>query len=222
MVFNSGCFKKSICDKIYKLDQNESISALKTKCWTRKQFECSTGESKFMSRVNYITKTAILASLYAVITWAFYFVGYNAVQFRISEILVLLAFIDKRYIPGLVLGCVIANSLSPFGIIDVVVGSFASLFVVVMIAITRKMLGNNKISLFVASLWASVSSFIIAYEIVFIFGAPENFWYWTAMVAIGQFVVVSLVGFPIFVWILNNDSFVKRLSFDHKFFYSSK
>lgn len=172
--------------------------------------------------VNVITKTAVIASLYAVVTWAFYFVGYNAIQFRVSEILVLLAFLDKRYIPGLVLGCIIANFTSPYGIIDIVMGSFASLFVVVMIAITRKMLGFNKVSLFVASLWAAISAFIIAYEIVFIFGAPESFWFWTCMVAIGEFVVVTIVGFPIFAWILSNDDLVKRLSFDHRFFGKNK
>lgn len=165
-----------------------------------------------------ITKTAIVASLYAVITWAFYFVGYNAVQFRVSEIMVLLAFIDKRYIPGLVLGCVIANLTSPYGIVDIVMGSFASLFVVVMIAITRKILGKNKISLLIASLWASISALIIAYEIVFIFKAPESFWFWTVMVGIGQFVVVTIVGVPIFCWIFKNDAVYKRLQFDHDFF----
>lgn len=171
-----------------------------------------------MREVNFITKTAVVASLYAVVTWAFYFVGYNAIQFRVSEILVLLAFFDRRYIPGLVLGCIIANFTSPYGLVDIVMGSAASLFVVVMIATTRKMLGAGKISLFIASIWASISAFIIAYEIVFIFGAPESFWYWTLMVAIGQFVVVTIVGFPIFAWILSNDSIAKRLSFDHRFF----
>lgn len=168
--------------------------------------------------VNMITKTAIVACLYAIITWVFYFVGYNAVQFRISEIMVLLAFVDKRYIPGLVLGCVIANFTSPFGIVDIVMGSFASLFVVTMIAITRRMLGSGKVSLIIASLWASVSALIIAYEIVFMFGAPESFWFWAAMVAIGQFVVVTLVGVPIFSWILGQDNILKCLSFDHEFF----
>lgn len=170
------------------------------------------------NKVNFITKTAVVASLYALVTWAFYFVGYNAIQFRVSEILVLLAFIDRRYIPGLVLGCIIANFTSPYGIVDIIMGSFASLFVVTMIAITRKMLGMNNVSLFISSLWASVSALIIAYEIVFIFGAPESFWYWTSMVAIGEFVVVSIVGFPIFLWILSNEYLIKRLSFDNHFF----
>lgn len=161
-----------------------------------------------------ITKTAIVACVYTVATWAFYFVGYNALQFRVSEILVLLAFIDKRYIPGLILGCFIANTVSPFGIIDMLIGTFASAFVVIMIALTRKVLGFDKMSLFISSIWASVSSLIIAFGIVFIFGAEESYWYWVLMVAIGEFVVVSLVGAPIFAWIMDREAILKKLSFD--------
>ncbi len=164
--------------------------------------------------VNFITKTAVVASIYAVITWAFYFVGYNAVQFRVSEIMVLLAFLDKRYSYGLVLGCAIANLTSPYGIADVIIGSLASLFVVVMISITRKLLGFNKFALYTASLWATISAAIIAYGIVFIFGAPEGFLFWTVMVAIGEFVVVTVVGAPIFAWIISKESVLKKFTFD--------
>lgn len=166
------------------------------------------------SSVNFITKTAIVASMYAIVTWTFYFIGYNAIQFRVSEIMVLLAFLDKRYGYGLVLGCVIANITSPYGIVDIAIGSLATLFVVVMISLTRKYLGFNKASLYISSLWTSVSALIIAYGIVFIFGAPEGFWYWTAMVAAGEFVVVTVVGAPIFSWIITKSSVLKRLSFD--------
>ncbi len=168
--------------------------------------------------INFLTKTAIVAALYAVITWAFYFVGYNAIQFRISEMMVLLAFFDKKYIPGLVLGCFIANLASPFGIVDIIFGTAASLFVVCMIALTRKVLGFNVKSLYISSLWASVSAFIIAYEIVFIFGAPESFWYWVAMVAIGEFVVVTILGAPIAKWILKTDKLTKSIAFDNEIF----
>lgn len=168
--------------------------------------------------VNFITKTAVVAALYAVITWTLYFIGYNAVQFRFSEIMVLLAFVDKRYIPGLILGCLIANTTSPYGWIDIVFGTLASTFVVVMIALTRKILGEHKRSLFIASLWPSVSALIIAYEIVFIFEATESFWFWTTMVAIGQFVVVTIVGFPLFAWIYSKPNVLKQLGFDSKWF----
>jgi len=153
----------------------------------------------------------MIAAIYVAVTFAFYFLSYDAVQFRISEVMILLAFIDPLYAPGLVLGCFIANLLGPYGIIDAVFGSISSIVVLFMIIRTRKRMGNNLKSLTIASLWASALSFIIAYEITFIFGAPESFWFWTLMVAVGEFVVVSLVGVPIFSQIIKKPSVIKQL-----------
>lgn len=163
----------------------------------------------------FLVKSAIIAAIYVVITLSFYFVGYNAIQFRISEIMILLAFIDKRYAPGLILGCFIANLLGPYGIVDAIFGSVATSFVLLMIVLTRKKFGLSNRSLLISSLWASVSSLIIAAEIVFIFGAPESFWFWVSMVAIGEFVVVTLIGYPIFAWIIKHKSALEKLNFDY-------
>lgn len=166
------------------------------------------------NKTKFLVRTAIVASLYVVITMAFYFLSYEAIQFRISEVMALLAFIDPLYIPGLVLGCFMANLLGPFGIVDAIFGSIASLVSVFMIYRTRKLFGNNLKSLIIASLWPAIFSFIIAFEITVIFGAPESFWFWTLMVAIGEFVVVTIAGVPIFNWIRKNEGIVKLLKFD--------
>jgi len=166
-------------------------------------------------RTNFLVKTALIAALYIVITFAFYFLSYDAIQFRVSEVMVLLAFIDPLYIPGLVLGCFMANILGPYGIVDAIFGSFTSLVALLMIAKTRKVLGFNFKSLLVSSLWPAIFSFIIAFEMTVVYGAPESFLFWTVMVAIGEFVVVTFAGVPIFSWIIKQESLTKMLSF-HK------
>ena len=75
----------------------------------------------------------IVAAIYAVATIAIAPIAYGPIQFRVSEILTLLAFINPIYIPGLVLGCIIANLFSPLGMVDVVVGSTATLISVYLI-----------------------------------------------------------------------------------------
>lgn len=165
------------------------------------------------NKTNFLVRTAIVASLYVVITFALYFLSYQAIQFRVSEVMVLLAFIDPLYIPGLVIGCFMANILGPYGLIDAVFGSFASLVSLLMIVQTRKWFGNNLKSLVIASLWPAIFSFIIAFEITVVFGAPESFWFWTLMVAIGEFVVITLAGVPIFNWITKNEGVLKLLRF---------
>lgn len=166
------------------------------------------------NKTNFLVRTAVVASLYVVITFAFYFLSYEAVQFRVSEIMVLLAFIDPLYIPGLVIGCFMANILGPFGIIDAIFGSFASFLGLLMIVKTRKWFGNTLKGIVIASLWPAIFSFIIAFEITVVIGAKESFWFWTLMVAIGEFVVITLAGVPIFNWITKNEGLLKLLKFN--------
>ena len=77
----------------------------------------------------FITQAAVIAALYVALTYASNALGlaYNAVQFRLSEILTILPVFTPAAIPGLAIGCIIANLSSPFGIIDIVCGSLATL-----------------------------------------------------------------------------------------------
>ncbi|MGG7165260.1 QueT transporter family protein [Clostridium ihumii] len=165
------------------------------------------------NKTNFLVRTSMVAALYVVVTFAFYFLSYQAIQFRISEVMVLLAFIDPLYIPGLIIGCFMSNMLGPFGIIDALFGSAASLLGLLMIVKTKKLLGDNLKSLFIASLWPSFFSFIVAFEITVVFGAQESFWFWTLMVAIGEFVVITLVGVPLLNLINKNRNLIEILKF---------
>mgnify|MGYP000935037421 CR=1 FL=1 len=74
-----------------------------------------------------ISYSAIIAVLYAAVTLLFAPISYGALQFRISEGLMLLAAFTPAAVPGLYLGCVIANLLGGFGIIDILFGGLATL-----------------------------------------------------------------------------------------------
>lgn len=77
----------------------------------------------------FITQAAVIAALYVALTYVSRVLGLadNPVQFRLSEILTILPVFTPAAIPGLTIGCIIANLSSPFGIIDIVCGSLASL-----------------------------------------------------------------------------------------------
>lgn len=77
----------------------------------------------------YITQAAVIAALYVALTYASNALGlaYNAIQFRLSEILTVLPVFTPAAIPGLAIGCLIANISSPFGIVDIICGTLASL-----------------------------------------------------------------------------------------------
>ena len=77
------------------------------------------------NRVNtkFLVSTALIAAVYVVMTLAIAPLSFSMIQVRVSEVLMLMAFIDKKYAPGLVLGCFIANCFSPFGLMDIAFGT---------------------------------------------------------------------------------------------------
>ena len=61
----------------------------------------------------------LIAALYVVITYISYPISFMAIQFKIGEIMVLLCFFNRKYVVGLVLGCIISNLVSPLRLMDV-------------------------------------------------------------------------------------------------------
>jgi len=155
------------------------------------------------NKVQFITHTALIAAAYAALTYFFAFMSYGQVQFRISEILVLFAFIEPKYGLGLVLGCILANLTSPLGVIDIVVGSFATLVAVLFITQVKKAFGYNKKSLALASLGPVISNAIfVGLELTYLFQTP--FMLNAMYVAIGEFAVVTLVGTTVVNTVMKN------------------
>lgn len=76
----------------------------------------------------FVTQAAVIAALYVALTYISSAMGlaYNSVQFRLSEILTVLPVFTPAAIPGLTLGCFLANISSPFGIIDILCGTLAT------------------------------------------------------------------------------------------------
>ena len=74
-----------------------------------------------------LTRAAIIAALYLLFTFVFQAISFGAVQFRISEALMLLPVLTVDAVPGLFVGCVLANLLGGGVWYDVVLGSIATL-----------------------------------------------------------------------------------------------
>jgi uncharacterized membrane protein len=76
-----------------------------------------------------MTVAAIVGALYAALTLlsSVFGIAYGPVQFRFSEALCVLPFLTPAATPGLFLGCLIANLLSPYGALDILFGSLATL-----------------------------------------------------------------------------------------------
>ena len=74
--------------------------------------------------------SAMIAALYAVITLATPVLSYGAGsgwECRLSEALTMLAVLLPEAVPGLTVGCLVSNLLSPVGPLDIVFGTLATL-----------------------------------------------------------------------------------------------
>ena len=74
-----------------------------------------------------LAQGAAIAALYVVLTLIFAPISFGEMQVRISEALTILPLFTPAAIPGLFLGCVLANLLGGAVIWDVIFGSLATL-----------------------------------------------------------------------------------------------
>ena len=77
-----------------------------------------------------LTISGMIAAVYAALTLALPVLSYGASsgwEMRISEALTILPILLPEAVPGLTVGCLIANLLSPVGALDVVFGTLATL-----------------------------------------------------------------------------------------------
>ena len=90
--------------------------------------------------VRRMTRAAIVGALYAALTLlsSVFGIAYGPVQFRISEALCLLPFLFPETAWGLFVGCWVANLISPYGPLDMVVGSLATLLAALWTAKCRR------------------------------------------------------------------------------------
>ncbi len=73
-----------------------------------------------------LTLAAMVAAIYATLTLALPGPSYGYTQLRAAEALTVLPFLFPAAAPGLAVGCLAANLLSPYGLVDVICGTAAT------------------------------------------------------------------------------------------------
>ena len=87
-----------------------------------------------------LTLAALPAAAYAVLSYfgSIFGLTYGPIQCRFAEALCVLPFFLPETAWGLGVGCLIANLLSPYGVLDIVVGSAATLLAALLTARCQK------------------------------------------------------------------------------------
>lgn len=130
---------------------------------------------------------AVLAALYVALT-VINPIGTGAIQLRVSEILCVIPFFNRKYIPGILLGLAIANAFSSLGLIDVAVG-----LIIGIIAYS--------ISYFVKNVWINavqyslLSGIFVGLALNYVLGIP----FWFSLFTVGvSTLLMTLIGTFIF------------------------
>ncbi|MCL2619844.1 MAG: QueT transporter family protein [Defluviitaleaceae bacterium] len=158
---------------------------------------------------------AVVASAYAIITITQGAIGFGAIQFRIAESLNLLAFFNPIFAPAVALGVFLSNLImSPYGILDAILGTLATVIALTLIRITKKLFD----SLLIASIWPTLINAIIIPLVILISGGGISALTWSSFlpialsVFIGQFVVVNIFGYALFrILQARHKNFIKKL-----------
>ena len=151
----------------------------------------------------YIAQVGIIASLYAAVTIALAPISYGPIQVRISEALTVLPYLTPAAIPGLFVGCVVANIYGGLGIYDIVGGSLCTLlaaFLTYLLARTRKPILAPLPPILVNALGVSL-------YLHFLFQLP--YWVTVAYIAIGEIGACFVLGYPLLLIILKRKKLVE-------------
>ncbi len=138
----------------------------------------------------YLLQGAIIAAVYAVLTIVLAPISYGPMQVRISEALTVLPVFTPAAIPGLFVGCFVANMVGPYGAIDMICGSIATLIAAML---TYKLRNNTW---FAPLPPVVLNGVIIGGMLHFAYGVP-NLPACMAWVAIGEAIVCYAVGVPL-------------------------
>lgn len=155
--------------------------------------------------------SALIAAMYAGLTILSSLLGlaYGPIQFRISEALIMLAYFTPAAIPGLTVGCVLANLGSPYGVLDVVLGTLATFLATVVCYYLGKYF-KNKAQYIYPIIVAFFNSVIIGLEIAFFTpGSAFLVAFITSaiQIGIGELAVCYIAGIPLFYLLKKNFKF---------------
>ena len=141
-----------------------------------------------MSNTAFITRAAAIAAVYVVLTLVFAPISYGEVQVRISESLTILPFFTPAAVPGLFIGCLIANITGGAVIWDIIFGSIATL----LGAIGTYMLRSNR---WLAPLPPIISNTVIVPLVLrFGYGVPLPIPLLMVFIAIGEIISCYVLG----------------------------
>lgn len=136
-----------------------------------------------------LTISAAVAAIYATLTLVFAPISFGQIQFRVSEALTLLPVLSLPSVPGLFVGCLLANYLGGAPWQDVIFGSLATLLAALLSRFLRKNLA------LAALMPVLLNGLIVGGMLSAVYGLP--FFLTALFVALGEAGACYALGVPL-------------------------
>lgn len=150
-------------------------------------------------KVQFLTLAAMIAALYVVLTFIANAFGLasGAIQVRLSEALAILPFFTPAAIPGLYIGCLLANLLTGGCLLDILVGSLASLIGALGAYAVRKWKWLVPLPTIIAN------ALIVPFVLIHGYGLTDAWWYLFLTVGIGEIISCGILGMGLLLVLRN-------------------
>ena len=150
---------------------------------------------KNRKHIRRLCEAALIAAIYVILTYLCAAVGMSsgAIQLRFSEALCILAIFTPAAVPGVALGCFMANLLTGCALWDIVFGSLASLVGMVGCRALRKC------PYLAPAPYALANMVIIPFVVKLVYSAPEALPLIFLTVGIGEIISVFGFGIPLYL-----------------------
>ena len=145
---------------------------------------------KSKQKIRSIAVGAVIAALYVVLTYLANMLGLasGAIQVRLSEILTVMPVFTFSAVPGLFIGCLIANILTGCALWDIVFGSLATLIG----ALGTYFLRKHKLLAVLPPILAN--AIIVPFVLLFVYSLEGTYFYFFATVGIGEVISCGVFG----------------------------
>ncbi|HZK62171.1 MAG TPA: QueT transporter family protein [Anaerovoracaceae bacterium] len=142
-------------------------------------------------KTKFLIQAGIIAATYAALTIVLAPFSYGPMQIRVSEALTILPYFTPAAVPGLFIGCLVSNYISPYGVIDMICGSGATLIA----AAGSYMLRSKPVLVPLPPVLAN--AVIIGLMLYYAYGVPMNLFLIMAWIGLGELIACYAIGYPL-------------------------
>lgn len=140
-----------------------------------------------------LARGAIIAAVYALLTIFLAPISSGLIQCRVAEAMSVLPYFAFSAVPGLFIGCVLANLLTGAPAYDVIFGSLATLLAAYITYLMRKR----------APKWLAplpsvvINALVVGALLTYVYDVGVSYWVAVGYVAVGQAIACFALGLPL-------------------------